>query len=178
MIFWKVWFPTNAKNAEVKGYMKFIHIAILPFSISLIPVAAALGTGGYTLSIFPVHLDFCQPRNLDILFYAFILPFCINQPAASTFNLLTLYKVLKLKQQLIKKVANLEIIDQIHSHYPLIAGRQPKSRMQAFSFLFYFAFALAMSLILYTNGLRNTFQYQQGFNDYFMCEAFGSNLSP
>lgn len=42
-------------------------------------------------------------------------------------------------------------------------------------FLFYFAFALALSLILYTNGLKNAFQYQQEFNDYFMCEAFGSN---
>ena len=106
MIFWKVWFPTNAKNAEVKGYMKFIHLAIVVISImlSVIPVAAALGTGGYTLSIFPVHLNFCGPRNLDVLFYAFILPFCINQPAGSTFNLLTLYKVLNLKQQLIHKV--------------------------------------------------------------------------
>ena len=106
MIFWKVWFPTNAKNAEVKGYMKFIHIAIVVISIvlSLIPVAAALGTGGYTLFIFPVHLSFCYPRNLDVLFYAIDLPFCINLPAGSTFNLLTLYKVLNLKQQLINKV--------------------------------------------------------------------------
>ena len=111
MIFWKVWFPTNAKNAEAKGYTIYIHIAVVAMSIvlSLVPVAAALGTGGYTLSIFPVHLKFCQPRNLDVLFYAFILPFCINQPAGSTFNLLTLYKVLSLKQHLIKKViADLE----------------------------------------------------------------------
>ena len=58
MIFWKVWFPTNAKNAEVKGYMKFIHIAIVVISIvlSLIPVAAALGTGGYTLFVFELLL--------------------------------------------------------------------------------------------------------------------------
>ena len=114
MIFWKVWFPTNAKNAEVKGYMKFIYLAIVMISIvlSVIPVAAALGTGGYTLSMFPVHLSFCGPRNLDILFYAFILPFCINQPAGSTFNLLTLYKVLNLKQQLIKKVCMAIILNR------------------------------------------------------------------
>jgi hypothetical protein len=44
MIFWKVWFPTNAKNAEVKGYMKFIHIGVVAVSmiLSLVPVAAAL----------------------------------------------------------------------------------------------------------------------------------------
>ena len=114
MIFWKVWFPTNAKNAEVKGYMKFIHLAIVVISIvlSVIPVAAAIGTGGYTLSMFPVHLSFCGPRNLDVLFYAFILPFCINQPAGSTFNLLTLYKVLNLKQQLINKVCMAIILNK------------------------------------------------------------------
>jgi hypothetical protein len=106
MIFWKVWFPTNAKKAEVKGYMKFIHIGVVAVSVilSLVPVAAALGTGGYTLSSFPVHLVPCTPRNLDVSFYSIILPFCIIQPAGSTFNLLTLYKVLSLKQQLIKKV--------------------------------------------------------------------------
>ena len=87
MIFWKVWFPTNAKHAEVKGYIKCIHIAIaaiLPIVLSLIPVAAALGTGGYVISSLPVFLNYCYPRNSVVFFYAFILPFCINQPAGST----------------------------------------------------------------------------------------------
>ena len=106
MIFWKVWFPTDAKNAEVKGYTKYIHIVIVAISLvlSVIPVAAALATGGFVISSFPVYLNFCHPRNSDVIFYAFILPFCINQPAGSTFNLLTLYKVLSLKQHLINKV--------------------------------------------------------------------------
>ena len=91
-----------------QGTMKFIHISVLVISIvlSLIPVAAALGNGGYTITL--IYLSLCQPRNLDVLFYALILPFCINQPAGSTFNLLTLYKVLSLKKQLINKVASLE----------------------------------------------------------------------
>ena len=86
--------------------MKFIHISVLVISLvlSLIPVAAALGNGGYTITIFSVYLSFCQPRNINVLFYAFVLPFCINQPAGSTFNLLILYKVLSLKKQLINKV--------------------------------------------------------------------------
>ena len=109
MIFWKVWFPTHVKNAEIKGYMKFIHISVLVISIvlSLIPVAAALGNEGYTITIFSIYMSFCQPRNLDVVFYAFILPICINQSAGSTFNLLALYKVLSLKKQLINKVANI-----------------------------------------------------------------------
>jgi hypothetical protein len=38
--------------------MKFIHIGVVAVSVvlSLVPVAAALGTGGYGLPFFPVHL--------------------------------------------------------------------------------------------------------------------------
>jgi hypothetical protein len=92
--------------------MKFIHIGVVAVSVilSLVPVAAALGTGGYTLSIFPVHLGFCLPQNIDVTFYAIVLLLCINQSVGSTFNLLTFFKVLSLKQQLINKVANLEYI--------------------------------------------------------------------
>ena len=106
MIFWKVWFPTNAKRAEVNEYIKYIHITIVAISLvlSLIPVVTALGTGGYVISSFPVFLNYCYPRNSVVFFYAFILPFCINQPVGSTFNLLTLYRVLSLKQHLINKV--------------------------------------------------------------------------
>ena len=57
----------------------------------------------------------------------------------------------------------------------LLQGKNHRAEYRLLVFLFYFAFALALSLILYTNGLRNTFQYQQRFNDYFMCEAFGSD---
>ena len=106
MIFWKVWFPTDAKHAEVNGCMKYIHIAIAAISLllSLIPVAAALGTGGYVISSFPVFLNYCYPRSSIVFFYAFILPFCINRPVGSTFNLATLYRVLSLKEYLINKV--------------------------------------------------------------------------
>ena len=106
MIFWKVWFPKSVKNAEVNGYMKYIHIAIAASSLvlSLLPIVTALGTGGFVISFFPVCLNFFYPHNFNVLFYAFILPLCINQPAGSMFNLLTLYKVLSLKQHFLNKV--------------------------------------------------------------------------
>ena len=86
--------------------MKYIHVAIVVVSIllSLIPVCAALGTGGFVISSFPVFLNYCYPRNSATFFYTFILPFCINLPAGSTFSVLTLYKVLDLKQKLLRKV--------------------------------------------------------------------------
>ena len=34
---------------------------------------------------------------------------------------------------------------------------------------------MVLNLISFTIGLRNGFQYQQAFNDYFTCEAFGSD---
>ena len=106
MIFWKVWFPTNAKGAEVNGYTKYIHGAIVTISLvlSLLPVGTALGTGGYVISVFPAYLNYCYPRNVATFFYSFILPFCITLPIGSTFNLFTLWKVLNIKKHLLNKV--------------------------------------------------------------------------
>ena len=106
MIFWMVWFPTNARNAKVKGYTKYMHIAIVAtcLALSMLPVAIALGTGGFVISSFPVYLSNCYPRNPAVFFYSFILPTCIVLPAGCTFNLLTLYKVMSLKQHLLNKV--------------------------------------------------------------------------
>ena len=54
-------------------------------------------------------------------------------------------------------------------------GGNLRAEVRLLVFLFYFAFAVALNLILYTNGLRHAFQNRQKFEDYFMCEAFGSN---
>ena len=103
-IFWKVWFPDSARRFTTQGYTKYLHIATVAVSLiaSTFPVAAALGTGGYVITSFPAFLNYCSPRNLDTFFYSFILPFCLILPTGSTFNLLTLWKVLKVKQHLIK----------------------------------------------------------------------------
>ena len=105
-IFWKVWFPHSSKRIQTRGYTKYLHIAtvVLSLTVSCIPVAAALGTGGYVISSFPSFLSYCYPRNADTFFYSFILPFCLILPTGSTFNLLTLWKVLKVKKELINKV--------------------------------------------------------------------------
>jgi hypothetical protein len=54
-----------------------------------------------------------------------------------------------------------------------LQGGNLRAEFRLLIFLFYFAFALALNLILFTIGLRNAFQYQKGFDDYFTCEAFG-----
>ena len=105
-IFWKVWFPDHARRVKGQGYTKYLHIATVFVSLtaSAIPVAAALGTGGYVISSFPAYLNYCYPRNAGIFFYSFILPFCLILPTGCTFNLLTLWKVLKVKKDLLKNV--------------------------------------------------------------------------
>ena len=106
MIFWKVWFPTNAKNAEINGYTKYMHGTFVTISLvlSLLPVGTTLGTGGYIISVFPAYLNSCYPRNVAAFFYSFLLPFCITLPIGSTFNLFTLWKVLNVKKHLLNKV--------------------------------------------------------------------------
>ena len=108
-IFWKVWFPNSARRFKNQGYTKYLHIATIVVALiaSAIPVAVTLGTGGYVISSFPAFLNYCYPRNPDAFFYSFILPFCFISPIGSTFNLLTLWKVLKLKQDLIKVITAL-----------------------------------------------------------------------
>ena len=105
-IFWKVWFPHSSKRFKTQGYTKHLHIAtvVLSLTVSCIPVAAALGTGGFVISSFPSFLSYCYPRNADASFYSFILPLCLTLPTGSTFNLLTLWKVLKVKGDLINTV--------------------------------------------------------------------------
>ena len=44
-------------------------------------------------------------------------------------------------------------------------------------FFFYFAFATALSLIFFTIGSKNATQTQQGFAEYFACEAIGEDPS-
>ena len=84
MIFWKVWFPTNAKGAEINGYTKYVHGATVTISLvlSLLPVGTALGTGGYVISVFPAYLNYCYPRNaatfFTLLFYLSALPYLLE----------------------------------------------------------------------------------------------------
>ena len=44
-------------------------------------------------------------------------------------------------------------------------------------FFFYFALAAALSLIFFTIGSQNISQDQEGFTQYFACEALGVNLN-
>ena len=100
-IFWNVWFPVHARSFKISGYTKYLHIAIILITLTLstIPVGAALGTGGYVISVHPPSLNYCFPRNPDALFYAFIFPFCIVSPTGVTVNLLTVWKLLAISKQ-------------------------------------------------------------------------------
>ena len=54
-------------------------------------------------------------------------------------------------------------------------GSNFRAECRLLVFLLYFAFAVALNLMLFTIGLRNISQNEQGLKDYFTCEAFGSN---
>ena len=60
-IFWNVWFPVHARNFKISGYTKYLHFAIILITLTLstIPVGAALGTGGYVISVHPPSLNYC-----------------------------------------------------------------------------------------------------------------------
>ena len=183
-IFWNVWFPVNAKSIKTQGYIKFFLISIVVFSltVSIIPIGAVLGTGGFIISSFPSFLSYCFPRNPDTLFYSFILPLCIILPTGSTFNLLTFWKVLRVRKHLLSQVHNLLLMSALQLSYMINFYNiimQGSSNLTAESkllvFVFYFAFASALSLIFSTIGLRNISKNHEGFSRYFACEAIGKH---
>lgn len=99
VIFYQVWFPVNARKARQNGHTKYIHavVVVLSLVLSTIPVAAALGSGGYVIAVTPAFLEFCYDRNLVAFFYPNILIPCIILSVGNTFNLLNFWKVMRLR---------------------------------------------------------------------------------
>ena len=107
IIFWQVWFPVNARKARQNGHTKYIHavVVVLSLVLSTIPVAAALGSGGYGTFVFPAFLNICFPRNLAAFFHSSIFIPCIILSIGNTFNLLNFWKVMRFRKQSLQQVA-------------------------------------------------------------------------
>ena len=98
-VFWSVWFPVHARKIHHTRYIKFIHISVIVIALTLpmIPVGILFGTGGYVLSSYTTSLSTCIPRNLTTAMYVSVLPMCIVISTGITFNLLTVWKLLKIR---------------------------------------------------------------------------------
>ena len=98
-IFWSVWFPVHTRQLHLNGYIKATHIftVIVALTLPTIPVIVLFGTGGFVLSSFTVSLSTCIPRNLIASLYVFVLPLCIIVPVGITLNLLTVWKLLRMR---------------------------------------------------------------------------------
>ena len=98
--FWSVWYPVQTRKIHRTGYTKFIHFAtvVIVFTLSVIPVGVSFATGGYVLSSYTLSLSTCIPRNLTTpASYIFTLPICVVLPTGNTFNILTVWKLLKIR---------------------------------------------------------------------------------
>ena len=95
-MFWGLRFPFQAHNFKVTGKMKYLHITVvlLGLILPIIPVAVALGTGGFTLNRLPPII--CSARSSDATFYAVALPVGFMLALGITLLILlfwTIYKV-------------------------------------------------------------------------------------
>ena len=97
MVFWKVWFPINARSFERTVWHKVIHIVIVIVAVTgpVVPIASAFGTGGYKVTNFPPTFA-CFASNPAAAFYPFIMVFCIVFPTGLTLILLTIWKLIAL----------------------------------------------------------------------------------
>ena len=77
IIFWGTVFPFHAKNFEMKGYFRYIHIIMAVTGISLpwASVGAIIGTGKLTVPQVPPFV--CLSMNSDANIYLFLLPLSI-----------------------------------------------------------------------------------------------------
>ncbi len=109
-LFWKIWFPFNAKMRETKHQIKYIHIGcgLAGLLIPFIPVIAHMasfaqrvqsdpstdfisGGLGFTFVRFPPLP--CNGRSKNISFYAIILPTNIMLAVGITLILLIFWLV-------------------------------------------------------------------------------------
>ena len=94
ILFWGIKFPFHAKRFETRGYLKYVHIAMVVLAIFL-PcgyIAAVAATGGATIARFPPL--FCFARNVDAYFYSLVVPICIIDGAATSLLLVILWSLI------------------------------------------------------------------------------------
>ena len=74
VMLWGLRFPFQARRFKVAGKAKYLHTTVLVLGLLLpiIPVAAALGTGRFTLARLPPNR--CDARNSNATFYASSVP--------------------------------------------------------------------------------------------------------
>ena len=98
-IFWNLWFPVHARHFDIRGYTKYVHIAVVVLALSLpvIPVGVAFGTGGFATSSFTMSLSTCFARDVVASFYSYVLPSCIGFSVGITLNILSIWKLLKMR---------------------------------------------------------------------------------
>lgn len=94
-VFWKVWFPFHARQFDISGHTKYLHIATLIIApiFSTIPVGVAFGTGGFVINSLIPGFRNCVNRSSESYFYLFILPICVIVAIGTTLILLTMWKM-------------------------------------------------------------------------------------
>ena len=101
ILFWGIVFPFHARNFEIRGYFRYIHIAMVLAAVvvPLESVGVILGTGGLTIPRFPAVA--CFARKTDASYFAFVLPLSIASAIGVPLIVVILWS-------LITKVGNLK----------------------------------------------------------------------
>ena len=100
-LFWKIWFPINARMRETKRQIKYIHIAcvLIGTLIPLIPVMLKFtgGKPGFNLVRFPPLP--CTGSDTTVSFYSGVFPTDILVGIGITFVILIFWRVHKVSSK-------------------------------------------------------------------------------
>ena len=109
-LFWKIWFPFNAKMREAKHQVKYIHAGcgLAGFLVPFIPIISLMASfvqqakldpstdfvsGGLGFSPVRFPPQPCNGNNKDVVFYTIILPSTLILAAGITLILLIFWLV-------------------------------------------------------------------------------------
>ena len=110
-IFWKIWFPFNARKRQTNRQIKYIHIAcvligtllpLVPIIIQMVKFARDVNfdntsflNGGLGFSIARLPPFSCFATDRDILFYTILVPTVIMAAVGTAFILLIYWLIHK-----------------------------------------------------------------------------------
>lgn len=165
-VFWGVMFPFHFRRWEKKRYFRFVHAGMLAVVLLLpiIPVIAAVSTGGFTLPRFPPNTCLATDRNAT--FYGFVLLAIIILGAGICLVALVLWRL----SYLLKG----RKLQRRNTDMELRARRRVQSKVLVI--VIYFFLFLLESQVAFTFALREAPDFRDGLMRYFRCEALGVTM--
>jgi hypothetical protein len=160
-IFWKVQFPFHSRYFDKTNQTKYVHAACVAAAV-IIPIFAPLAMslrGGFTFVRFPPVT--CLGRDVDVAFYAVVLPATMLYATGTTLLLLILWRI------------RMHMTNSIHSTRKTVLFSPAERKI--FVVFLYYLFSGVLQLTIFSITTANLSKTIDDFNAYFNCQRSGED---